>query len=137
MQQSAYALPNQHFECVHGSAPTNCLANWEKSSTNTERFTKTSTIEPMITYGVQCAVNCTVSYPSIWSYTWQRIDYTTTVTAATIVYIVNTKANTTRTVTKSNKLPYSYELPPTNAAGTQVATITVQHWPNGTTTTVL
>ena len=54
---------------------------------------------------------------------WPYISFSKTITAATVVVLVNTARNTTVTSTLFNELPSGYTLPPRNAAGTQVQTV--------------
>lgn len=71
-----------------------------------------------------CAANCSVAGVA-GHYYWAKQQITATLTAATVIYIVDKKKGTTRTETKYNELPAGVTPPPTNAAGTQTTSITV------------
>jgi len=75
--------------------------------------------------------------PEAGIFGWVPISFNTTITAATVIAIVNTVANTTRYSTKYNDLPPGYTLPPTNDAGTQTTTISKTYNHNSTFTTTL
>jgi hypothetical protein len=72
----------------------------------------------------KCSSNCSVTatQPEYWY--WTPYTFSTTIVAATVVEIIDTVVQTTRTTTIFNKLPSDYTRPETNAAGTQVQTIT-------------
>ncbi|TKA70140.1 hypothetical protein B0A49_07720 [Cryomyces minteri] len=72
-----------------------------------------------------CVANCSVRAWGPEYVFWTSMTVTTTITAATVIYVVNNRTNTTRTVTSYNELPAGYTLPPTNSDGTVVATVTV------------
>jgi len=112
-------------------------AYWNATTpSGTKTLETTSTITSVITQN-PCGSGCSATYPYKWSYTWQREEHDTTITAATVVYVVNTRTNATRTVTKYNELPAGYTLPPVNAAGTRITILTIPHGPSGNTTTTL
>lgn len=70
-----------------------------------------------------CVANCQVELP-IWQRVyWQSLPINTTITAATVTYVVNNRTNSTRTVTNHAVLPSGYTVPKTNAAGTRITTV--------------
>lgn len=73
-----------------------------------------------------CLPQCTVSLPDRERVVWESlvVTFTTTITAATVIPVVNNKTNTTTTITKYNVLPSGYTLPDLNSAGTLVTTLT-------------
>ena len=83
-----------------------------------------------------CLASCVVSDRGT-SWEWWPGTVNTTITAATVVYIVNNGTNTTTTSTIFNDLPAGYTLPPTNSAGSQIAVITVETTEGSYTTTTL
>lgn len=86
----------------------------------TQMAKMTSGATPIATCAHYCRV--TVS-ENIMVHTWYPYKFDTTITAATLVKIVNTIDNSTRTSWRMNDLPSGYTLPPRNAAGTQVQTV--------------
>jgi hypothetical protein len=68
---------------------------------------------------------------------WQKQYVTASITAATLIYIIDERTNTTRTETKFNDLPSGITLPPHNAAGTQTATIEIETAKGRTSTMTL
>jgi len=73
---------------------------------------------------LSCDASCTAGQ-LVETYVWVKQTVTATLTAATIVYVVNNRTNTTRTETIFNSLPDGFTLPPTNVEGTHTAVITV------------
>jgi hypothetical protein len=73
-----------------------------------------------------CRSNCTiVGAPHGYVVEWFAIDVSTTITAATVVQIVNTDLDTTRFSTIHNQLPSGYQLPTnTNEQGTHTELVT-------------
>ncbi|KAI9747628.1 MAG: hypothetical protein M1815_004018 [Lichina confinis] len=65
------------------------------------------------------------------------VEFTETITAATVVRIINNSTNTTRTTTITNELPPGITPPATNEAGTRVETVTITRPGNVTTETVV
>lgn len=55
-----------------------------------------------------------------------------TIKAAEIIYVINTRLNTTRTVTSLIDLPSGYTRPEVDSAGSAVYTVTTDQY-NGTT----
>ncbi|KAK3080978.1 hypothetical protein LTS18_011319 [Coniosporium uncinatum] len=96
-----------------------------------------SAVIPLGTAQAPCPTSCTVTIPEAGIFGWVPISFNTTITAATVIAIVNTVANTTRYSTKYNDLPPGYTLPPTNDAGTQTTTISKTYNHNSTFTTTL
>lgn len=80
---------------------------------------------PLVASNGTCRVNCrvTTGKPAIAYSWWPYISYKTTITAATLVVLVNPVNNTTRTSWRFNELPSGYTLPPRNTNGTQVQTV--------------
>ena len=72
----------------------------------------------------QCVANCSAG-EVVERYYWASQSITATLTAATIVYVVDQEKKTTRTETRFNELPDGVTLPPTNAAGTQTTSVTI------------
>ena len=72
-----------------------------------------------------CEADCTAGDIN-YKWYWQKQEVTATITAATIILVVDERTNTTRTETKFNELPDGITIPPTNTAGTQTATIEVE-----------
>ena len=72
-------------------------------------------------------------------YVWSEItSFTTTITAATRLIIIDDNTNTTSTSLIFNDLPDGFTLPPMNSAGTQIRTVRyVGPGATATTTTVL
>ena len=83
-----------------------------------------------------CLASCTVSDRGT-SWEWWPGRVNTTITAATVVYIVNNRTNTTTTSTIFNDLPAGYTIPPSNSAGSQIAVITVETTEGSYTSTTL
>ena len=77
----------------------------------------------IIALNCSCTADCSVSAIDP-SWVWAPATISGTVTAATIVYIVNNRTNTTGTSTIYNSLPSQVTIPPTNSAGLQTAVIT-------------
>ena len=73
--------------------------------------------------GSGCSNHCGFCFEGM-DYTWQQIEASETVTLATVIEIINTNEDTTRTSTLINEVPEGYTLPPTNADGTQIAVVT-------------
>jgi hypothetical protein len=71
-----------------------------------------------------CSADCT-AFDIVARYYWQKQEVTATVTAATLIYIVDDRTNTTRTSTKYNTLPDGIVPPPTNTDGTHVTTFAI------------
>jgi len=68
------------------------------------------------------------------SWYWTPVSFNTTVTAATVIEVVNTVLNTTRTTTVQNDITLSKGISQfhdrkTNAAGTHVETVTIKGSP--------
>ncbi|OCL10684.1 hypothetical protein AOQ84DRAFT_438177, partial [Glonium stellatum] len=83
----------------------------------------------------ECEASCTIEYPQVKVLQWmpiQNIEYSTTLTAATLIYVINNRTNTTSTLTEYNQLPdgYTTSTPVLNSDGKVVSTITVPQ-PNG------
>ncbi|MCJ1339004.1 hypothetical protein MMC09_004293 [Bachmanniomyces sp. S44760] len=73
-----------------------------------------------------CLANCTLSVESASYLYWVPLPVATTITAETVVFIINNKLNTTRTTTLTiaeTELG-NYTLPDVNTAGTHVTTLT-------------
>ncbi|RDI85585.1 Nitrate reductase [NADH] 1 [Venturia inaequalis] len=68
-----------------------------------------------------CAANCEV-YAHTTQWYWVPLDITTTLTAATVLYVVG-KNGTTRTSTIYADLPEGYTQPPTNDKGTHIESL--------------
>lgn len=70
-----------------------------------------------------CKTNCTVGAEQYRYIYWQRNAVNTTITAATVVLVVNKKTNATRTTTIYNTDLGGYTTPTDiNSAGTKVTT---------------
>jgi hypothetical protein len=95
----------------------------QASSPSTDSASSSSPA-PASTTATACSNNCTVCAADPYSYYWTAYTITETLVAATVIEIVNTLAGTTRTTTIFNDLPAGYTLPPTNAEGTHVQTVT-------------
>lgn len=69
---------------------------------------------------------------------WADKAYSQTARAGTVVVVqvINTILNTTRFSTVGNNVPSGYVPPPTNAAGTKIATVAYMHQGTSFTTTV-
>jgi hypothetical protein len=75
--------------------------------------------------GQSCKADCTVTVYAIEDLRWTPRYFSTTIVAATVVQIVNTDLDTTRTTTVFNELPAGYTAPTnTNAQGTQTVQVT-------------
>ncbi|KAF2659789.1 hypothetical protein K491DRAFT_135384 [Lophiostoma macrostomum CBS 122681] len=70
-----------------------------------------------------CSNNCSVAADAPVSYTWAPYSIKETITAATLVVVVNTIYNTTSTSLKLANLPSGYTTPNVNAEGTHIETI--------------
>jgi len=81
-----------------------------------------------------CANDCTVCAANPVIYSWTPYTITGTIIAATVVEIVNTADDITRTTTIFNDLPSDYTYPPTNADGTQTRLVTYTR--SGITSTI-
>ncbi|KAI9828861.1 MAG: hypothetical protein M1826_005965 [Phylliscum demangeonii] len=68
---------------------------------------------------------------------WLSFPINTTITAATVVTVINTRTNATRKSTIYNDLPSGFTLPDVNADGTRVTTITTTDYFARNYTTVL
>lgn len=76
-------------------------------------------------HGQTCKADCQVSLANGDRLVWVQKEFTTTITAATVVKIVNTDLHTTRLSTIHNKIPDGYTVPTnTNAEGTQTVDVT-------------
>jgi len=71
--------------------------------------------------------------PGLWA--WIPYTNVTTITAATIVTIINTVRNTTAYSTIHNVIPEELDQPTTNAAGTRIETLTYTIFYPGTPAT--
>lgn len=72
-----------------------------------------------------CENSCRFCYPNGMQVKWEESLFSTTITAATVITIVNTDLSTTRYSTVYNELPAGYTLPTnTNADGTQTVLVT-------------
>ncbi|KIW01504.1 uncharacterized protein PV09_06983 [Verruconis gallopava] len=80
-----------------------------------------------------CTASCH-ALNGITTWHWVKATITGTVTAATVIYIVDERTNQTRTTTKLNTLPANVTMPPTNAAGTHISQIPVETEVGKTTT---
>jgi hypothetical protein len=67
---------------------------------------------------------------------WEQFIPTTTITAATIVTIVNKANNQTRLETRYNTIPAGYSLPSTNSAGTVTCDIVMNRGSHNLTTSL-
>jgi hypothetical protein len=84
-----------------------------------------------------CTAQCDIWPAYSMQYYWERVAYTTTWAAGTVVLRVNRIANTTKTSTIL-RLPSGVTMPPTNAAGTRVKTLSwFDYVANATTTSVM
>ena len=86
------------------------------SSTSAFRFSNASCV-------LSCSVLNILRGPVV--YTWSERGVSSTFTAATIITIINTVLNTTRTSTVLNPVPPSIDVPPHNSLGTQTNRIGV------------
>ncbi|KAF2464222.1 uncharacterized protein BDR25DRAFT_319301 [Lindgomyces ingoldianus] len=96
------------------------------SSTTPSGSFSISTLKPRassFSHTRTCSNNCTVTahFPTVHS--WKAYNISTTTTAATLVVIINTVYNTSKTSLRLNELPSGYILPDVNAAGTHVNTV--------------
>ncbi|KAI9814503.1 MAG: hypothetical protein M1826_002250 [Phylliscum demangeonii] len=117
------------------AVPTATQTRWYGNGTN-----PTSTGAWLLpTQGPVCTANCGASFPDYTRIYWLSLDFTTTITAATVVTIINTRTNATRKSTIFNDLPAgsTFTQPDVNAAGTQVTTITTTDYFAVNYTTVL
>ena len=81
-----------------------------------------TTLAPLVS---GCQPNCgLVSAASHWQ--WLPVSITDTVVYATVVYITNDDDGSVRTTTIFNEMPSGVSPPPTNAAGTQTAPLTIE-----------
>ncbi|KAF2470126.1 uncharacterized protein BDR25DRAFT_153922, partial [Lindgomyces ingoldianus] len=71
-----------------------------------------------------CNASCFVSATPPATIFWYPYTFTETIIAATLVVIVNTVYNTTKTSLRLNEIPSGYVLPDVNAGGTHVTTVT-------------
>lgn len=107
---------------------------------NSTDSTITSTLTSTSTITASPSLNCTAScgaYAFEYSWYWRQNYYSTTITAATLIYVINNRTNTTSTITSYNELPSGYTLPAVNSAGTQITTLAVTGFDNQTTITTL
>jgi hypothetical protein len=82
-----------------------------------------------------CEYYCEIDVPQPLVLTWEyQTNHHTTITAATLVTIFDTRSNATRTTLIYNALPSGYTLPPTNTAGYQIYEFPVHNFGNATTT---
>ena len=73
-----------------------------------------------------CTKDCLYGAEYVYNWYWLSMKFTTNITAATKVYIVNNATNSTSTSIKYNTLPSGHTHPPTNDAGTLVMSATLQ-----------
>jgi len=110
---------------------------------HTAMGTVTMPVEASVPCYKPTSANCTLYAadpgPSLW--VWKSYRGTKTVTAATIITIINTARNLTTKSTVFNPVSDMFRPPKTNEAGTKVETITYEIHSLGvpavTTTTVL
>ena len=86
--------------------------------------TSSTSPTPTDTIATACSNSCSVCAVNPYTYSWTPYSITGSVVAATVIDIVNTLEDTTRTTTIFDVLPSGYSLPPTNADGTHVQSIT-------------
>jgi hypothetical protein len=72
-----------------------------------------------------CQANCAASIASA-DWVWSSASFLSSVVYATVVYITNEDDGSVRTSTIYNELPTGVTPPPTNAAGTQTAHVTIE-----------
>lgn len=82
-----------------------------------------------------CSPNCDLPTQAYSYVDWVQASIATTITAATVVLVVNNGTNSTRTSTVYNTELGGYTLPDTNSAGTKVSTITQSDYLAGTKST--
>src|SRR4051812_10498865 len=71
-----------------------------------------------------CSASCHVLPPEPSILKWLPLEFSTTITAATVLYYVDEQNKTVSSVTKTVELPEGYTLPPRNDDGTAVTTVT-------------
>lgn len=59
--------------------------------------------------------------------TWSQRVFTETIKVADVTLIINRRANTTKTVTNYIPIPDGYTMPPVDAAGSQIVTVTTDY----------
>ncbi|KAF2427506.1 hypothetical protein EJ08DRAFT_662813 [Tothia fuscella] len=129
----SYILRTLTLFCVSSIHGTSSQPATKKDLTTT--ITSTKAAIAFTTVRPSCAGKCGFRFPDNNYLTWQAISITANFTHATVVEVINTVRNTTRYSTIFNEVPANITVPPTNKAGTRVATTTIVKWPGSTVTT--
>lgn len=98
----------------------------------TAPINSTSSTIPLTATASTCWTSCHLNGPDYQQWVWRPVKFTETITYAPIVTVINTRRNTTRTVTNTIGLPGNYTPQLTNEAGTAICPITL--FDNTTTT---
>ena len=114
---------------------------WVHPRRNAHALTDDDLVHPRqanasVTPAPSCQADCNAFEPIV-GHSWFPIQITANFTYATVILIVDERTNQTITSTKTNALPDGVTMPPTNAAGTHVSTITYETAVGKSTTTVL
>lgn len=87
---------------------------------------------PLTASASTCWTSCHLNGPDYQQWVWRPIKFTETITYAPVITVINTRRNTTRTVTNTIGPPGNYTPQLTNEAGTAICPITL--FDNTTTT---
>lgn len=96
--------------------------------TSPAAFTNTTRTSSIPGTTPTCRASCVPGDFQPWSISWVMAQVATTITAATVVVVVNNRTNVTRTTTEFNTELAGYSLPETNSAGTKVTTLTLSDY---------
>lgn len=98
----------------------------------TAPINSTSSTFPLTTTASTCWTGCRLNGPDYQQWIWRPMKFTETITYAPIITVINTRRNTTRTVTNTMGLPGNYTPQLVNEAGTAICPVTL--YDNTTTT---